>query len=242
MLKEFSMNEATRIKSTLQVIESSTEALRSFAGRTETDLDEIVDAYAAAKRLEQACAEVKTGSFRVIGERIRALLQHHIESSGYPTNLEREVIALAADWLGQLAVLCRENLPEPKALVGELLYTFDLVESSHDATDLERLYAAGRAAQNHDPFQDDPEFSCAGTRVHVVKDIFADDPGFGIEFDLLQRTMNGVPLQTLSVADPFAEDPMPEGSAAERQIMLEKELTKKLPIDIFSEDPAPEID
>lgn len=236
------MNETTRIQNTLQAIEGSTEVLRSFASRAETDLDDIADAYAAAKRLEQACAEVKTGSFRVIGERISSLLRHHSESSGYPTDLEREVIILAADWLGQLAVLCRENLPEPKALVGELLYTFDLVESSHDATDLERLYAAGRALQKHDPFQDDPEFSCAGTRARAVKDIFADDPGFGIEFDLLQRTMNGVPLQSLSVADPFAEDPMLEGSAVERRIMLEKEQTKKLPIDIFSEDPEPEID
>ncbi len=236
------MNETTRIQNTLQAIEASTETLRSFAGRAEPSLDDIADAYAAAKRLALACAEVETGSFRVIGERISSLLQHHSESSGYPTDLEREVIALAADWLGQLAVLYQENLPEPKALVGELLYTFDLVESSHDATSLERLYAAGRATQNHDPFQDDPEFSCAGTKADAVTDIFADDPGFGIEFDLLQRTMNGVPFQSLALADPFAEDPMPEENVVERQIMLEKELEKNLPIDIFSEDPAPEID
>ena len=234
------MNDTTKIS--LQTIEGSAETLRSFAQGVGTDLDNVAEAYAAVKRLEHACGEVKTGSFRLIGERIGSLLQHHIESSSFPTALEREVIALAADWLWQLAVLCRENLPEPKALVGELLYTFELVESSHDATDLNRLYGVGCAAQNPDPFQDDPDFNCVVTEADKVKDIFADDPGFGIEFDLLQRTMNGMPFKTMSTVDPFAEDPMPEWSVEEQCRMIEKEPTKNLPVDIFAEDPSPEVD
>ena len=108
---------------------------------------------------------------------LEIVFEHHLTAQTTPNSIELETVELAIDWLAQLAILYAENLPEPKSLVAELLYTFDLVEFSQDAVTLAELVA--------DPFLDDPEFDVRARPVPSHRDPFADDPGFGLEFDFM---------------------------------------------------------
>ncbi len=157
-------------------------------------------------------------SFRSIADRLQIVLARHLTDKTMPNKIELETFELAVDWLDQLAILYVENLPEPKSLVAELLYTFDLVESSHDAESLAELVAEhAEPGKNSrvDPFLEDPEFNIEDRPLPSRCDPFADDPGFGLEFDLLQRTMNFAGEARNIGEDPFRDDPSvePKGSS-----------------------------
>lgn len=151
----------------------------------------------------QVADSVEVDSFRLIGVRLEKLLLRHANGQTTPSRIELETIELAVDWLEQLSILYEEKLPEPKSLVFELLYTFDLVENSQDAVSLSELVGQG-AASRVDPFLEDPGFDVVERPVPSHQDPFAEDPGFGLEFDLLQRTINFV-VETRNI-DPEDDD------------------------------------
>ena len=107
-------------------------------------------------------------------------------------------------------MLYGKDLPEPKSLISELLYTFDLVDHSREAVSLAELVSdhAEQGEGDHvDPFSEDPAFVVENRRPPSRQDPFIDDPGFGLEFDLLQRTLNLASGTRAIVSDPFSSDP-----------------------------------
>ncbi len=173
-------------KPTLSLLEDSAQAVTTFKGAT---------------------AGIEVGSFCSIVDRLELIFNRHLTDQITPNSIELETIELAIDWLAQLAILYGEQLPEPKSLVAELLYTFDLVESSRDAVSLAALVADQTKTPDVDPFLEDPKFDVGTRSVSSHGDPFADDPGFGLEFDLLQRTINFVAEKKKIEVDPFGVDP-----------------------------------
>lgn len=152
---------------------------------------QLTDALQALTSFNRVAADAEVDSFGLIGHRLEEVFLRHSTAQTIPSRIELETVELAVDWLVQLALLYGEDLPEPKSLVAELLYMFDLVERSQGAVSLAEL--VGQAATSRvDPFLDDPGFDVADRPVPSHQDPFADDPGFGLEFDLLQRTINFV--------------------------------------------------
>ncbi len=151
-----------------------------------------------------------TNSFILIADRVERIIKLHLESLTVPDKIEVEMLNLAVDWLSQLKILYTETLPVPKSLISELLYSFDLVESSCDATNLvkSKISSGEVTTDLHlDPFEGDPELDVKGRTVEAPVDPFMDDPGFGLAFDLLQRTINFVAEKRAFDADPFEVDP-----------------------------------
>ena len=177
--------------------------LRDFLRVQNLSSHHLDDALQIVGSFIQVANSVEVDSFRLIGARLEKLLLRHATAQTTPCQIELETIELAVDWLEQLSILYKENLPEPKSLVAELLYTFDLVEHSQDAATLAELVGQG-AASRVDPFLEDPGFDVADRPVPSHQDPFADDPGFGLEFDLLQRTINFV-AETRNI-DPEDDD------------------------------------
>jgi hypothetical protein len=165
------------------------------------------DSLQAMALLKQNINGVDAASFRSIVDRLEVVFVRHLTAQTTPSKIELETVELAVDWLAQLAILHAEALPEPKSLVAELLYAFDLVEYSQDAVALAALVAEHAEKKHVDPFSGDPEFDLLECSVPAHCDPFADDPGFGLEFDLLQRTINFVVETRIIAADPFSEDP-----------------------------------
>ena len=152
---------------------------------------QLTDALQALASFNRVAAGAEVDSFGLIGRRLEEVFLRHSTAQTIPSRIELETVELAVDWLSQLAILYGEDLPEPKSLVAELLYTFDLVERSQGAVSLTELVGQGTTSRI-DPFLDDPGFDVAERPVPSHQDPFADDPGFGLEFDLLQRTINFV--------------------------------------------------
>jgi hypothetical protein len=206
----------------------------------------LKDSVGAVGGFREVVAAFNTDIFLTIIERVEKVLKRHMIAETLPTKLEIETIELAVDWLDQLALLYREDLPEPKSLVAELLYTFDLVERSQDAVSLAELVAAhieSDANKGADPFQEDPEFDVQEREVSSHRDPFAEDPGFGLEFDLLQRTINFVVETDKLDDDPFNADPSIniEGDIEENEAVDIEAVPapSTSPYDIFADDPPP---
>lgn len=171
----------------------------------------------------------RTDSFYLVTGGLKKLLIRAAAESSKLNRLECEAIELALDWLDQLASLYGENLPEPKTLVKELLYTLNLVERSQGACSLKDLLAAS------DPFAGDPELNPENYAPRKEEDPFAEDPGFGMEFDLLQRTLNMNFVARAVEDDPFDDDLHYEDQAEQDEnIGANKE---SLPYDVFDGDP-----
>lgn len=132
-------------------------------------------------------AEGADQSLPLLAKKIELLLASCSGEGILPNALEKEALTLAADWLEQLILLYSEGLPGPKALVQELLYTFDLVERSHEVVALSDLLEQNEGRE--DIFSQDPELSIDQYEQPKPLDPFEGDPGFGMEFDLLQRTL-----------------------------------------------------
>ncbi len=225
-----------------QEIKTFTDKIRSLLCDQNPTLSLMSESVAAADEFRKVVAAFDTDRFQTIIERVGKILRRHMIAETLPTKLEIETIELAADWLDQLALLYKEDLPEPKALVAELLYTFDLVERSQDAVSLTELVAANielNADKGGDPFQEDPGFDVQEREVSSHRDPFVEDPGFGLEFDLLQRTINYV-VETEQIGDdPFNADPsinIEENKAASIEPVSAPSTS---PYDIFADDPSP---
>lgn len=195
------------------------------------------DSIQAVTVLKKNINDVEVDSFRSIVDRLEVVFVRHLTAQTIPDRIELETVELAVDWLAQLAILHTENLPEPKSLVAELLYAFDLVAYSQDAAALAVLVAE-RAEKSHvDPFSDDLGFDLANYSVPAHCDPFADDPGFGLEFDLLQRTINFVVETRILAADPFSEDPSVDAMGDKELSAQVRADSAVLPYDFFAGDP-----
>ncbi len=169
-------------------------------------LPSLVDSIQALAAFKKATNGVEAGSFCSIVDRLEIVFERNLKAQTIPNRIELETVALAVDWLAQLAIFYKENLPEPKALVTELLYAFDLVEFSQDAESVADR-AENDKAPDVDPFSGDPEFDVTAGQNRLHYDPFDDDPGLGLEFDLLQRTINFVAEKKKIIVDPFGVDP-----------------------------------
>ncbi|MDX2480540.1 MAG: hypothetical protein QNK24_09420 [Desulfuromusa sp.] len=200
----------------------------------------LADSIQAVTDFKQNTIDVEVDSFRSIVDRLEVVLGRHLTARTIPSKIELETVGLAVDWLAQLAILYVENLPEPKSLVAELLYTFDLVECSQDAASLAELVAehAEKDASPHtDPFLDDPDFDVVERLAPSHRDPFAGDPGFGLEFDLLQRTINFVVEARTMGDDPFSEDPSLDSKGEIKQHSRVTTVASAPPYDFFAGDP-----
>ncbi|MEA3362148.1 MAG: hypothetical protein U9Q61_02600 [Thermodesulfobacteriota bacterium] len=170
----------------------------------------LADSGDAVSALKNAATDADVDSFRLIADCLEIVLNRHVAAQSAPSRVELETVELAVDWLDQLLILYREDIPEPKSLVAELLNTFDLVERSQGAVSLVEL-VNNQAGQGEspvaDPFSDDPDFAVDAHSAPEYQDPFAEDPGFGLEFDLLQRTINFVVASGKLDDDPFNDDP-----------------------------------
>ena len=186
------MNEQTDGRQTfLRETKECIGKLRAVLREQPLVAHQLTDALQALGSFNRAAEDAEVDSFGLIGHRLEEVFRRHSTAQTVPCKIELETVELAVDWLAQLAILYGEDLPEPKSLVAELLYTFDLVERSQDAVSLAELVGQGAIPQA-DPFSEDPGFDVAERPVPSHQDPFADDPGFGLEFDLLQRTINFV--------------------------------------------------
>lgn len=186
---------------------------------------QLTAAQQALNPFNLAAGGAEVDSFELIGRHLEKVFLRHSTAQTIPSRIELETVELAVDWLAQLAILYGEDLPEPKSLVAELLYTFDLVERSQDAVSLAELVEQG-ATPRVDPFLDDPGFDVAERPVPAHQDPFADDPGFGLEFDLLQRTINFV-VETRNI-----------NTEGDNNLSTKTSLTTSSPAyDLFASDP-----
>lgn len=224
----------------LEKAEHSIEKLRnSLCVQIPTQLI-LIDSIQDVIALKNGAIGVELDSFRSITGRLEKMFLLHSTAQTIPDRIELEIFELAIDWLAQLAILYSKDLPEPKSLIAELIYAFDLVEHSQDATSLAELVAE-HAEQvtiiSSDPFSDDPVFAVEDRSAPSRQDPFTDDPGFGLEFDLLQRTLNLAPEAREIVADPFNEDPslkVKRGNFSTAETVSEPQ---QLLYDLFDGDP-----
>ena len=110
-----------------------------------------------------------------------------------------------------------------------MLYTFKLVKFSRDAVSLADLVASHNEKRSVDPFSEDPEFAVQGQTAPSRFDLFADDPGFGLELDLLQRTISSVVETRFMDDDP---SPLPEDDNHPESVV-----SSTPRYDIFADDP-----
>jgi hypothetical protein len=216
-------------------VQSLTEVIRAGCDSLYRD-PQLQQALDAVVRLRGLSESVEPATFSGVCGKLEELLQHHVAGSSDPRPLEIEVVELACDWLLQLASLYREALPQPQALVSDLLNTFDRVAQSKGAETLAELIAFRGAApeqQEADLFADDPLVGIpqAGT---VQTDPFANDPGFGMESDLLQQTLYRHSVAQMPPEDPFGEDPL---FSAVSVCVADRQQAQEMPFDVFSEDP-----
>ncbi len=213
------MNDANPQLDMLQCISSCAEALRQHADRLpSTEQESTVALIERLQELSLRAATEDLSSVQKIAERACHSLAR---LGGLPSRLqqlESRNYSLAAEWLEQLARLYRSGMPEPRELIVDLLYSFSL---------LDQAVGAERAEHVNPPdlFDGDPVATSEAWSSYVENnDPFADDPGFGHLFDLLQRTLNhATELRTDFPNDPFSQDPLVAaiGSA-----------------DMFAEDPS----
>lgn len=176
----------------LQSCNAYVESVRANLGVMDQGAVELL--IESSRRFLEQDSQTVGGFIAPIVEGILNVAGRSVDSGVVLTALERETIELAADWLEQLAALYAEDIPEPKALIRELLYTFELVEKSQEATTLNELLNRAQGFDSkqtkQDPFSQDPDMVYESYKGPICKDLFEDDPGFGIEFDLLQRTFS----------------------------------------------------
>lgn len=217
-------------QSFLREVDVCVAALRDVLGESLPNSSQLVAAQNSLKSFNLLAGAADTDSFQLIGQQLENIFDRFISETTVPTPLEHETIELAVDWLEQLATLYAEAIPEPRTLVSELIYTFDLVERSQGAVSLAALMAG--VEEEPDLFVDDPEISVADCHEAERCDPFNDDPGFGLEFDLLQRTLNRLPAEGGVTVDPFGDDPrLSEESVTEVAEGVDP------PYDVFADDP-----
>lgn len=193
----------------------------------------LTDAIAAVAVLKETASKVEVDSFSLVIGRLEKVLLRYTSAQTLPNQVALEMAVLAVDWLSQLIILYREVLPEPQSLLTELLYSFDLMERSLGAAELTESAVLDRV----DMFSEDPSFAVIAHAATSLHDPFAGDPGFGLEFDLLQRTISFVVETSTIAADPFSEDPV-VGTKDDNYLDHTSEPRMEQSVyDFFAEDP-----
>ena len=233
-----------RLAERLKFLDQVGQYLGAMKGFVRHPVFADLPAVAAENKIFMDLAERLEGdSLYLISRRLQDLFDRHLAAETVFNCLELETVELAVDWLDQLIALYKENIPGPKSLVRELLYTFDLVERSQGAETLGELLSGAnqRATEDSvDLFADDPELKAKDYAVASARDPFAEDPGFGMEFDLLQRTLNQANIVRVDGDDPFTEDPDVDAPAALNNPDKVFSAETKLPFDVFAGDPCVE--
>jgi len=230
--------------------ERNLAALRQFLSYrdlSEATAEELETAFRAAHTLKGTANLVKAESICKIARRLEGLLEKHFEARTVPTPVEHEALKLATDWLAPLVSALQGNLQEPTLFVTEALQALDLAEAFPGRTPLVELLdsnAEQRSPQLDDPFAGDPELLPQEDDLpEVTSDPFAEDPGFGMEIDLVSDAAKG----SESISDPFAGDE--DFSSADNLLVDDIDIsaneisaqnssiaTEPLPFDPFAED------
>lgn len=190
----------------------------------------------------QARAQEVDSLNRIAGRIVRSL-QQRVSLSPHLLRIDDGNLALAADWLEQLSLICRARLPEPQGLIADLIYSFDLVEQAAQVQGTGAVEEVAMPSDRFatDLFADDPalatEFFSARD---VAMDPFSEDPGFGALLDLLQRTLHhAVGLREDAVTDPFASDPALTVDTAGTVRPAAAAEVATIVADLFDDDPVP---
>jgi len=197
------MNEADRQRDMLQRLSSCAEALRQYADRLPgTEQESTAALIDRFQELSLRAATEYLNSVQRIADKVSCSLSRSGELPSRLQQLESRNFSLAAEWLEQLARLYRGGMPEPKELISSLLYSYALLEQAVCA-------ARNECVKPTDLFDEDPLVTSAAWISYVRdNDPFADDPGFGYLFDLMQRTLNhATDVRTNIPVDPFRQDP-----------------------------------
>lgn len=213
------MNDADQQRDMLQRISSCAEALRQHADRLPGAEQESTAALTDCLQHLSLCAVSENlDSVRRVADRVSRSLSRFGTLPSRLQQLESRNLSLAAEWLEQLARLYRNGMPEPKDLIYDLLYSFALLEQAVCSQSAE-------CAALSDIFDEDPVVTSEAWDSYVRdSDPFADDPGFGHLFDLMQRTLNhATDIQADIPVDPFHQDP---------QVVTFRS------VDMFGEDPS----
>lgn len=197
------MNEADQRRDMVQRISSCAEALRQHADRLPGAEQESTAALTdSLQQLSRRALSENLDSVHRVADRVSRSMSRLGELPSRLQQLESRNFSLAAEWLEQLARLYRCGMPEPKGLIYDLLYSFALFEQAVCAESVE-------CSTLSDMFEEDPVVASEAWDSYVRdNDPFADDPGFGHLFDLMQRTLNhATDIRTDIPVDPFHQDP-----------------------------------
>ncbi len=209
------------------------ELIRNCLCRQKPTANLLADSVKAVGHLNKLATSAGIDSFIAIVDRLKKVLARHVGLGTIPDDIELETMQLAIDWLAQITILYGEDLPEPKSLIAELLYSFDLVERSHSAVLRAELIASDTSCPV-DFFLGDPDIKVVDCATSP-QDLFADDPGFGLEFDLLQRTIHFVVEHKHIDDDPFSDDP---GIGTDEDLNSDVHAVSIAPpFDVFADDP-----
>lgn len=172
--------------------------------------DDLPDAAQKSADFGQHAVAVGADHIAAVGFCLEGLLAGGSETALFG-RLETEAIQLAVNWLEQLVAFYRAGLPVPQALVREIKFTFELIESSRNALSLIELQTCqiNERSADRDPFADDFELlpgPAEQNRTAETADLFADDPRLTMEFELWQRTLIRQIAATQPVFDLFSED------------------------------------
>lgn len=199
------MTEGVDCRSFVDVTAPQIDVIRKSLGAQSLTLTSLTDILKILNGIVDIATENKVATFKTIAVQLERLITRHEQAKTIPARFELDTLRLAVDWLAQLLILYREELPLPKQLLAELLYTFKLIDGCYIAStqndDLSTI----------DPFLDDPEPNLKNITCKPRPDLFADDPGFGLEFDLLHRTVSLVSEMTKLEDDPFGSDQIWDG-------------------------------
>jgi len=222
--------------------DKSLELLYEFVQRQDASScrsQDLEAAFRTAHTLKGTALLVKAEAVHRIARRLEALLERHHDRDTCPSRVELEAMQLAIEWLFQLVAAMRDRQPEPTSLVAEALRALDLAEHFPGATPLVELLDSDeqqRTPKLNDPFVEDPApMDESNQPLLDSEDPFAEDPGFGIEYDVHVPAVNG-PLPD----DPFAEDlDLLEQVPVSLEDATAPAVEAELPYDPFAEDPLP---
>lgn len=236
----------------LKEAKTNLAALRQFLDHEDLTLasaEELETAFRAAHTLKGTANLVQADSICKIARRLEAMLEKHFSARSRPTLVEQEAMKLSVDWLAPLVSALQGNLQEPKLFVAEALQALDLAEAFPGRTPLVELldsHAEQRSPDLDDPFASDPDLLADEELIlRTERDPFADDPGFGMEIDMMNPAEADLSTDTAAGTlrdDPFFDDQdysvdilSVNNSDAESADVVER-FVGELPYDPFAED------
>ena len=194
------MTEGVECRSFVDVTTPQIDVIRESLSAQVLTTTSLTDISTILNSIIALATENQVATFKTIAVQLERLITRNEQAKTIPASFELETLRLAVDWLAQLLIFYREELPLPKQLLAELLYAFNLIDGCYTASTQNMDTAVT------DPFIGDPGLNLNASTCGPKSDLFADDPGFGLEFDLLHRTVNLVSEMTKLADDPFSSD------------------------------------